>query len=406
MDSPVSATIRLQPVDSRTARLQRLKARRKLWLKVHLWLGLGLGLFLAVIGITGSVLVFWKEIDQALNPGLYTSAAESGGQQRRSLDELFTAAQNSAPTGWQSMYGDAPEQSNGNYLFHFYYETPSEQTENAESLNVAVDPFTAQVVSHRVFYHTWNPLKHSLVGFFFKLHYAMFLGEAGVVAVGILACLLLISVLTGLILWWPLTGKWRRALTIKRRASRERFNHDLHQTCGVYSLLVLLALLISGIYFNLPEQFRWLVNACSPLTEEPAAVGSGNAGLEALLSQAQTDVGGQPLYYALNGGMHNQFTACFKDVSELKPYVLTSRCLVFNRNNGELLQIIDPAHGSAGDVFMQWQWPLHSGQAFGWTGRILVFITGLLCPLLFVTGVIRWLQKRRGKAVMLAKQLN
>jgi uncharacterized iron-regulated membrane protein len=57
----------------------------------------------------------------------------------------------------------------------------------------------------------------------------------------------------------------------------------------------------------------------------------------------------------------------------------------------------DPAHGSGGDVFIQWQWPLHSGQAFGWTGRILVFVFGLICPLLFATGVIRWLQKRRAK---------
>jgi len=40
---------------------------------------------------------------------------------------------------------------------------------------------------------------------------------------------------------------------------------------------------------------------------------------------------------------------------------------------------------------------LHSGRAFGWTGRILVFLTGLACPILFVTGVIRWLQKRRAK---------
>ena len=45
-----------------------------------------------------------------------------------------------------------------------------------------------------------------------------------------------------------------------------------------------------------------------------------------------------------------------------------------------------------------WLSKLHSGQAFGWTGRILVFITGLICPLLFVTGLIRWLQKRRAKS--------
>lgn len=49
------------------------------------------------------------------------------------------------------------------------------------------------------------------------------------------------------------------------------------------------------------------------------------------------------------------------------------------------------------DVFLQWQWPLHSGRVFGWTGRILVFISGLLCMLLYVTGVIRWLQKRKAK---------
>ena len=43
---------------------------------------------------------------------------------------------------------------------------------------------------------------------------------------------------------------------------------------------------------------------------------------------------------------------------------------------------------------MQWRWPLPSGQAFGMQGRILVFLSGLACPVLYVTGVIRWLQKR------------
>jgi len=41
------------------------------------------------------------------------------------------------------------------------------------------------------------------------------------------------------------------------------------------------------------------------------------------------------------------------------------------------------------------QWPLHNGQAFGMTGRILVFLSGLACPVLFVTGVMRRRQKRR-----------
>jgi uncharacterized iron-regulated membrane protein len=40
---------------------------------VHLWLGLDFGLFLAVIGLTGSVLVFWHELDEAINPALLAS---------------------------------------------------------------------------------------------------------------------------------------------------------------------------------------------------------------------------------------------------------------------------------------------------------------------------------------------
>lgn len=52
---------------------------------------------------------------------------------------------------------------------------------------------------------------------------------------------------------------------------------------------------------------------------------------------------------------------------------------------------------SAGETFLDWQWPLHSGKAFGWTGRILVFLSGLTLPLMFITGMIRWLQKRRAQ---------
>jgi uncharacterized iron-regulated membrane protein len=110
--------------------------------------------------------------------------------------------------------------------------------------------------------------------------------------------------------------------------------------------------------------------------------------------------GGIADYYAFSHDKINTFTACFNNVPALNQHILTNRCLVLNRSTGELLQIIDSEHGSAGDKFMQWQWPLHSGQAFGWMGRILVFLSGLTCPLLFITGIIRWLQKQRAKKII------
>lgn len=387
---------------TRSTHLQSLKNRRKLWLKVHLWLGLGLGLFLAIFGLTGSVLVFWQELDRALNPQLFRSQSVTGTA-RRTIDEIVTAAINEAPKGWQSLYYEEPVDENENVLVFFHYDQPNQQTIDAESFNVAVNPYSAQVMGHRVFYHAWNPLKHCFIGFIFKLHYAMLLGSTGVLVVGAMAVLLFVSVLSGFIVWWPLTGKWRRALTIKPRASIERFNHDLHQTTGFYSAIVVIALLVSGVYFNLPEQFRWLVNCVSSVTEEPAFTVQQPFLLkdwQSLSLRAQAEAGGgKPHYFTFTGSRLERFTACYRDVIELVGYGITDRCLVFNRDNGQLMQIIDPAHGSAGDVFLQWQWPLHSGKAFGWPGRILVFITGLVCPLLFITGLVRWLQKRSVKQI-------
>jgi uncharacterized iron-regulated membrane protein len=84
--------------------------------------------------------------------------------------------------------------------------------------------------------------------------------------VGIMGALLVISVLTGLILWRPLTGKWRQALTIKRKASAERLNFDLHKTSGLYSALVLIPVLFSGVYMDIPEYVVPVLEVFSPVT--------------------------------------------------------------------------------------------------------------------------------------------
>ena len=61
--------------NDRATALNRLKKRRKVWLEVHLWLGLILGFFLALLGVTGSILVFYEEIDKALNAELFVVEA-------------------------------------------------------------------------------------------------------------------------------------------------------------------------------------------------------------------------------------------------------------------------------------------------------------------------------------------
>jgi uncharacterized iron-regulated membrane protein len=73
--------------------------------------------------------------------------------------------------------------------------------------------------------------------------------------------------------------------------------------------------------------------------------------------------------------------------------------LYFDGKDGRALGGKIPGTGSAGDIFLQAQFPLHSGRILGLTGRILISLMGLVVAMLSVTGVIIWVRKRRAKMV-------
>lgn len=377
-----------------TARLTRLKARRTLWLQVHSWLGLMLGVFLSVFGITGSILVFQQEIDEWLAPELLTVRPPEAGALYLPFERLQKAGQAVMPTASKLLFSYYPRNEVAALILEFSVPIINSVTENWQ---VGVDPYTAAITGKRRTGRSDHWFPETFVYFVFALHYTLLISGT---VVGVLGYVLLFSVLTGLILWWPLTGKWGQALTIKRRASPQRFNYDLHKTVGFYTALVLSAVLLSGVSLILPKQFVSVVELFSPATYRYFFQSMPQPGVTPItMAQAVTAVnaryaGGraQWIYGAPNAT--DTYTVCKNGVPTPGSW-LNRVCVVLDRYSGEVLDVDDPSIGRAGEVFMQWQWPLHSGFAFGWTGRTLVFLTGLACPVLYITGFIRWRQKRR-----------
>lgn len=371
------------------------KIRRKLWLKVHLYLGLFAGAILLVIGITGSILSFWLEIDRWLNPDLMLVDIPQPAVVRP-YTEIVAAANAAMPANATISYIYPPHQPE--QASYFFYKVPVDEVGNEHTINVFVDPYTAKVIGTRVFYHATDLFSYCFIGFIFKLHYALLAGDNGMIIVGALGVMFLISVLTGIIVWWPLTGKWLKALTIKRKASKVRLNFDVHKTVGFYFSIVLLAVFLSGISMNLPDQFTWLVERFSPVTttedyqtrvqEDKSIVTVDQAWHVAQtlypeselnwfsIPKLETDVYVFNIQGLLGGGFHGTQT------------------VVIDRY-GNVLHSFDPLSGTGGNIFMQWMWSLHSGQVLGMKGRILVLLSGIACAVLFITGGIRWLQKRQ-----------
>ncbi|PKM10177.1 MAG: peptidase [Gammaproteobacteria bacterium HGW-Gammaproteobacteria-3] len=392
-------------------RLSRLKSRRKCWLDVHLCLGLTLGLLLAVYGVTGSILVFHAEIDELLNAELLTVTPPERDPLYQPLADIFAAGQAAAPKDAKHTFANYPR--NAEAVFRLDYSTSNHG--KTESWQVYVNPYTAQMTGTRLMNTSDSLLPLTFIGFVFvfELHYALLIkDEISTVVVGVSAALLIISVLTGLILWWPLTGRWLQALTLKRKASSERLNYDLHKTFGFYTAIILLPVLFSGIYMVLPQNVVPVLELFSPVTYRYWFRSTPNPEVQALkMDEAVARANrlypkGRPDWiYGIYGADEQTatYTVCKNDVDRPGSW-LQRVCVVLDQYTGQTLDIDDPAVGTAGEVFTHWQWPLHSGQAFGMTGRILVFLSGLACPVLFVTGVIRWLQKRRAKAQHQLKQ--
>ena len=380
-------------------RATRMRTWRSLWVQVHLCLGLFIGALLVVFGLTGSILVFWQEIDEWLNPALLTVEAPPPGQEAyRPLGEMLAAALQASPYGSRVIQIYGPESTEG--VFAVYAEQPSKAW-----ARIFVDPYRARVTGVRAYGAAeWVP--SSFMDVVFALHYTLFLGEIGVTLAGIAAVLLTLSLLTGILVWWPRAGQWRQAFVIRRPMTPFRFWFDLHKTVSLYLCVALGAVLLSGVDMNLNGPYVWMVQLFSPATRGPAqaptstpAPGQAPIGAErAVAIAAEIYPEGELSAVGMPDSETGVYLVGRRHVPGLSAF-WSERQVAIDQYSGAILDVRDPTNRqSAGETFLDWQWPLHSGQAFGMTGRLLVFFSGLASPVIYATGFLMWWRKRKPRA--------
>lgn len=327
--------------------------------------------------------------------------------QIHSLDDIVAAAETVKPQGSLLSKIYYPRKPDLAYKL-LYFVRDTHQANHGDGYYIFVDPYSLKFKGMILWHPKDRYWGRPLISFIMQLHWCLLLGKTGGLIVGILAALSIILVLTGLIVWWPLTGKFKQALTFKRNASAARFNFDLHKTTGFYSTLVLIPVLFSGIYMNLPDRVNVLVKFFSPITRTNAYDGIIDANYHSKLQANQKPIGfsaavdtvekrsssGRTVMLTGPADAQGVYIVQKWDVLENSRFV-GHQTWVVDQYSGEIIHVYNGGTGNRGDVFLDWQWPLHSGHAFGWPGRILVFLSGLACPVLYVTGVIRWLQKKR-----------
>lgn len=214
---------------------------RKALFQVHLWSGIAFGLYVFVISVTGSAIVFRNAIYQRFGaqPVILTPHTP-----RLATKDLRAAIQRTYPK----------------YRISYIWpnRNPKQAVEvwvqrNGKYKQRLFDPFTGADLGPSV------PLPIRVTAWLGDLHFNLLAGETGRNVNGYAAIVFTLLCLTGTIVWWPGIESWRRSIAIHRGAGWKRFNWDLHSAIGFWTSLFSIMWGITGIYVVYQWPFQRLV---------------------------------------------------------------------------------------------------------------------------------------------------
>lgn len=379
-----------------------MKLRRGLvfW---HRWFGLLGGVWLFALALTGSIVVFYEELDHALNRDLFELAP---GGRVLPVAELVATVEDAYP-GTYASYVDLPDHDRATEpLIVFPRVKKGSDVTLPAGFHVFVDPTSGEILADRVFGAFELDRRH-LSMLVYRLHRDLYLGRTGSIALGLLALLWVLDHLASVVLSFPQPKKWLDSFRVKKSVRGIKRVWSLHRAIGLWLLPVTFALALSGVYFNWYPLFLDAVDQVSPLTprydktveplDEPLydAPVDLDAALDAFeLVDAKADEAAKIDSVSVLPHLGLYWLRVF-DARDLSRYG-TSYVHV-DMATGEVVSDRHARDGSAGDEFVAWQYPLHSGQAFGWPGRIAVLFAGLATCTLTATGFVIWARKHRGR---------
>jgi uncharacterized iron-regulated membrane protein len=309
-------------------RPRSVRLRRALF-QVHLWIGIALGLYVFVISVSGSAIVFRNELYNALWPGPRIVPVFS---RRLTHEELRAAAHRAYPRYAVSWVWDAKEP---NQAIEVWLDR------NGHKKQRFFDPYTGEDLGES------RPYSIQFLAWLADLHVSLLSGSSGRVINGVGAIFVVLLSMTGAIVWWPGVRSWRRGLTIRRRAHWKLFNWQLHSAIGLWTLPIVLMFGIVGAYSSYPRPFQVFVNKIAPL-----------------------DV------YRLEPEAYQRMKSSADLINVSGPAAARPR-------------FVRPKL-STGDKIIRWFSYLHFGNFGGWLSKALWVVIGLAPAFLFVTGALMW----------------
>lgn len=401
---------------------------------VHRWIGLSIAAFLVLSGLTGAVISWDNELDHWLNPHLTRAKSEGPPLAAAELARRIEARDPRAVVTYMPFVGEP------GFARSFYVEgrlDPSTGDHVPLGYNeVFVDPVSGEELGRREWGQAWPITRETVVSFLYKLHYTLHIPamwgieDWGVWLMGGVAILWTLDCFVGFYLtlpvrkaprsrpapvarqlakgWW---GRWKPSWKIKTSGGSYRITFDIHRAVSLWTWLLLFIIAFTGFSLNLhSEIFQPAMARLTTLSPSPfetrqriphakQVAPSVSFARAAELGEAEAARRGWDLPA---GAVRYMDSLAMYEVRLFRPGEervagLRNAMLYFDAQSGALVGNRQPWTGTVGDIFVQAQFPLHSGRILGIPGRIAVSVMGVLVAVLAITGVLIWQRKRRAR---------
>jgi uncharacterized iron-regulated membrane protein len=350
------------------------KQLRMLWLQVHKWIGLLLAVLIIPISVTGAALVWHDGLEAMLDPQRHEVLGPAALPPSAYADAAKAAL--------------APDQALATLRFSPDGEPvvataskPAVGGGRPERTNFWLDPRDASLIDQA-------SANAGLVRVMHVIHGSMMIPGWGRPIVGWVGVFMLISCLTGIWLWWPLSGGFASGFKWKRRNTT---NANLHYLTGFWILIPLAMLSFTGAWISFPSVF-------SAFESGPArGPGGGRGGPAQPLAETET-----PVDAAVAAATPY---AQGKLLSVGWPTERDATWTIQFETDGAPAEVKVADAGAAASppepprpetlarVMRRW----HDGTDMGLVWQVVIFLGGIIPALLSITGLIIWWRARRAR---------
>jgi len=355
--------------------------------KVHLYLGLTIGLLFFLIAFSGAIYTWEPEYSewafkQQITPEKKTMVPLS--LLKTNIDKVLPNADFRT-----ALYQDDSHTMNvliyapGTYYFAF------------------MNPYSGELVHLQDMNKGW-------IKFILNLHRNLLLGKPGQ-KIGHWVCLLfLMMVITGLTLWWPRNkGAMKQQFKIKWGASPKRLTYDLHHVLGFYATWVTIFSILTGLFWGfdfVKDGLKWATNEQHDAYEVPVSelrAPQQKAVNQFVLMDSLLEVYRKkyPDHKLNISNPHKQEDPIHIASIGPRNLVYSTEHFYFDRYTGKelighfengKLEDVSTYHIIHGLVY-----DIHLGKILGLPGRILLCIASLIMASLPITGFLIWRGRRK-----------